>query len=250
MASSYAIPSPPVPLPHAHRNHLYPTSPPSHSHNHSQSHSSPSSSPISIRNPRSPNGSVHSHSQSLTHARTNGHGPSLLKTQQAEPSPRQRNPPAPLNIAGGWKEESTPGGRKVLTPTTATFSSPYSPPDMNGTAGHDHRSSLNSGKVANWHSHENDDGHGHGHSHGHDHSHGHRHGHSTNGSVHIHSLIDHAHQNHAGHEHGAKKSILTRFLLQYTTPYPFLHTIMTEKDSRRILYYLTYVAENISGVFV
>ncbi len=36
------------------------------------------------------------------------------------------------------------------------------------------------------------------------------------------------------------QSWLTNFLLRHTSKYPLLHTIMTDKNSRRISYYLWY----------
>lgn len=41
------------------------------------------------------------------------------------------------------------------------------------------------------------------------------------------------------HDHGsAERSSFTNFLLPYTAGNPLLHTVMTEKDSRRILYFM------------
>ena len=42
--------------------------------------------------------------------------------------------------------------------------------------------------------------------------------------------------------HGSGKSRFTTFLLRYTSGWPALHCIMTEKDSRRIFYFMTYVS--------
>lgn len=60
--------------------------------------------------------------------------------------------------------------------------------------------------------------HDHGHDHGHDHTHGH-----------------HDHDNAGG------RSKFTAMLLPYTSRYPLLHAIMTDKDSRRIFYFMSYV---------
>ena len=44
-----------------------------------------------------------------------------------------------------------------------------------------------------------------------------------------------------------QRSFFTNALLPYTAKYPILHAIMTEKDSRRIFYFMTYVSRwNIS----
>jgi zinc transporter 5/7 len=65
------------------------------------------------------------------------------------------------------------------------------------------------------------------HSH-HDHTHGHDHDHGD------------AHDHH-GHDHTAERSKFTALLLPYTSRYPLLHAIMTDKDSRRIFYFMSYV---------
>lgn len=44
------------------------------------------------------------------------------------------------------------------------------------------------------------------------------------------------------HDQSAERSLFTRTLLPYTAKYPILHAIMTEKDSRRIFYFMTYVS--------
>lgn len=44
-------------------------------------------------------------------------------------------------------------------------------------------------------------------------------------------------------ESNAERSLFTRTLLPYTAKYPILHAIMTEKDSRRIFYFMTYVLQ-------
>lgn len=46
---------------------------------------------------------------------------------------------------------------------------------------------------------------------------------------------------HYKHHHSAEASFVTDFFLRYTSNWPMLHTIMTDKDSRRILYFMMYV---------
>lgn len=41
------------------------------------------------------------------------------------------------------------------------------------------------------------------------------------------------------HDHSSERSRFTGFLLRYTARWPWLHSIMTEKDSRRIFYFMT-----------
>lgn len=73
--------------------------------------------------------------------------------------------------------------------------------------------------------------HGHGHDH-HQHSHGHDH-------------HDH-HDHHHGHSHTnivvpvQPRSKFTNLILPFVLRWPLVHTIMADKDSRRIFYFMTY----------
>lgn len=40
------------------------------------------------------------------------------------------------------------------------------------------------------------------------------------------------------HDHSTERSKFTNMLLPYTAKWPLLHTVMTEKDSRRIFYFM------------
>lgn len=40
------------------------------------------------------------------------------------------------------------------------------------------------------------------------------------------------------HDHSAERSLFTNLILPYTARWPLLHTVMTEKDSRRIFYFM------------
>lgn len=42
----------------------------------------------------------------------------------------------------------------------------------------------------------------------------------------------------SAHDHSAERSRFTNMLLPYTAKWPLLHTIVTEKDSRRIFYFM------------
>lgn len=44
----------------------------------------------------------------------------------------------------------------------------------------------------------------------------------------------------AAHDPSAERSRFTNALLPYTAPWPLLHSVMTEKDSRRIFYFMRY----------
>lgn len=62
---------------------------------------------------------------------------------------------------------------------------------------------------------------------------------------HDHSHHGHAHHDHVthSHSHGAaeKRSMFTRALLSYTEGWMLLHSILKEKDSRRIFYFMRCV---------
>ncbi len=49
----------------------------------------------------------------------------------------------------------------------------------------------------------------------------------------------HKHDDHH-HSHGVGYSKFTALLLPYTSRWPLIHAIMTEKDSRRIFYFMGY----------
>lgn len=124
-------------------------------------------------------------------------------------------------------------------------------------------------------------GHTHRHSHGHVHSHSHKRanvpqplnkaGHlktgstaggkplitPTNGSfdangtyqapseAEAHDDHDHDHNHdHGEQDHSVKRSRFTALLLPYTAGWPLLHAIMTDKDSRRIFYFIAYALIN------
>ncbi|KAK2063562.1 cation efflux family protein [Colletotrichum caudatum] len=166
------------------------------------------------------NGGLHSHSQSQD-STGNGHahdhepshshthdGHSHYRTNSSQSSlPRGKAPPQSLATMDGWKTEITPSGRQLLTPTSGSFSAKFQP--------------LDETKVVHQHNH---------HHHEHDHSHDHSHAHCDK-----HHHHDHAHAH--GHDH-AKPSLFTRVLLKYTPAVPVLHTILVEKDSRRIFYFM------------
>ncbi|GAB1319214.1 Putative zinc transporter msc2 [Madurella fahalii] len=48
----------------------------------------------------------------------------------------------------------------------------------------------------------------------------------------------HSHSHHH-HDHSAQRSKFTSLLLQYTSRWPLLHAVLTEKDSRRIFYFMS-----------
>lgn len=48
----------------------------------------------------------------------------------------------------------------------------------------------------------------------------------------------HSHSHSHSHDHSAERSSFTSFLLPYTSRWPPLHAVMTDKDSRRIFYFM------------
>jgi zinc transporter 5/7 len=51
----------------------------------------------------------------------------------------------------------------------------------------------------------------------------------------------HSHSHHH-HDHSAERSRLTALLLPYTSKWPVLHAVVADKDSRRIFYFMRFVA--------
>lgn len=51
----------------------------------------------------------------------------------------------------------------------------------------------------------------------------------------------HAHSHDHHHDHSAPRSKFTRLLLRYTPRWPLLHAVVTNKDSRRIFYFMRFV---------
>ena len=62
--------------------------------------------------------------------------------------------------------------------------------------------------------------------------------HHTHGHGHGHSHHDH-HKQHTDHHDDLSR--ISRFLLSYSQQWPLLHSILSEKDSRRIFYFMMYV---------
>lgn len=67
------------------------------------------------------------------------------------------------------------------------------------------------------------------------HDHGHDHGHHD----HCHGDHDHDHQHSHSHKAEEKRSAFTKFLVNSAEGSPTLHSILIEKDSRRIFYFMT-----------
>ncbi|KAK3954289.1 cation efflux family-domain-containing protein [Pseudoneurospora amorphoporcata] len=53
------------------------------------------------------------------------------------------------------------------------------------------------------------------------------------------TATSHHGHSHSHHDHSAEWSRFTAFLLPYTSKYPLIHAVMTEKDSRRIFYFMS-----------
>lgn len=212
MSSSYALPS--SALPHAHHGHM-------HSHAHSQSQSSLHSWKSSIS---SSNGRLHTyhedgsdhhdhdHSHEHDSSRETSYGHNRAGSYASNSSAAvSRGKPSlsPLDLGAQWDEAKTPTGPR--TPGFPETPTPHAAFENN----HEHH---------------------HGHDHSHDHDSHHHHGHG------------HHHHEHHDHDAAAKRSLFTRTLLPYTAQFPILHAIMTEKDSRRIFYFMTFVLPSGSPI--
>lgn len=62
----------------------------------------------------------------------------------------------------------------------------------------------------------------------------------TNAALSAHYEAPEAKPPKAAHEHSVERSRFTNLLLPYTARWPLLHTVMTERDSRRIFYFMRY----------
>lgn len=178
MASSYALPASALSQHHHGSDHAC-----SHSHSPSHSHSHASSgnslSPTRSRKDLRLNG-AHSHN------RSHQHDSNQSQYRANSNLAMQINVP-PLSSSSHWKTESTLGGKKVMTPTAASFDAAgvYEPPVASRARSHSH--------------------------------------------------------SHHHHDHSAERSRFTSMLLPYTARWPILHAVVTDKDSRRIFYFMRLV---------
>ncbi|KAI0866676.1 cation efflux protein [Xylaria cubensis] len=202
MASSYALPQ--APLPHSHSPHS--------SIDHVHSHSSHSHSPPSFGHSRSR--SNLSNGSSRSHSHGHGHGYTLSNESIEEEAVTH----ARQNMSQYRANSFIPLQRRENRPSPLRQNAEElpSPGEDNVRAASPHK-----------HTHSHDDGHHHDHVH--DHGHGHDHSHD-------HSHHDHSHHDH--HHHSHEFSRLTGLLLPYTSKWPLIHAIMTDKDSRRIFYFM------------
>jgi solute carrier family 30 (zinc transporter), member 5/7 len=233
MASTYALPV--AAMPHSH-NHIHP-----HSHSHSPSFSSSMLGPggqraahgsRTVRQERS-TGGLHAYTRSESHY---GHGHSHAYSYD--------HPQANPNIAPHLHNKSLMSGGGYSEERTHDTMQPY--PESNGRdpSLRMGNSLLDDRYKPGFHVNDScprhpDHGHSHHNSRHHDHSyheelHGEHHGSE--------SLGDGPAPSH-GHSHNKieARSRLTRMVLPYTESWPLLHSIMKEKDSRRIFYFMRCV---------
>ncbi|KAK7218789.1 hypothetical protein V2G26_006792 [Clonostachys chloroleuca] len=207
MTSSYALPS--STLPHAHQNPL---------HSHSRSKASIGSWKSSMSN-GGLNPQLESHEES-SHEHTHSHGRTDSQVSNSEATfASRRSRPQALDKMAGWKRETTAGGKSILTPGPDTVSTPYAPP------------------IQHTHDHGNHDHHDHDHSHGHDHHHHHHHHDHDHDHDHKHDH-DHYHPHGLAQEQNSERSLFTKLILPHTARFSLLHAIVSEKDSRRIFYFM------------
>ena len=205
MASTYALPV--SPLPHAPHTHYRQHSHGGHTHSHSNSYnrsSSPSKlAPAGSRpayTPKTPlTGNMHSRTQSA-------HLPSHLNldVDRHTVSPVSEDPPL---LSGDDKPlgyEGEDGPYPSDQPTTPLYSK---------------FTGVDFSQPADDHPHNDHAHHGHSHSHG-----------------------DHSHDDHVCQGHNPKavepRSRFTTFMLKRTLNFPLLQSILLEKDSRRIFYFM------------
>jgi zinc transporter 5/7 len=152
--------------------------------------------------------------QQHPHSYTNTPAPNSRASRSKE-----RAIPAPLSSLEGWSHLKPAGGNGMLSP------------DAHMLAAQQHNQTAHHHNHDHSHSHSHD--HEHDHSHDHDHVHSHDHGH-THAYVPPTAHDDHHHH----HDHSTDRSLFTRLLLPYTAKFPLIHAIVTEKDSRRIFYFM------------
>ncbi|CAJ2514295.1 Uu.00g024140.m01.CDS01 [Anthostomella pinea] len=206
MASSYALPQPPLPHNHGHghgHGHGHSHGHGHHGsldHSHSHSHSPPSfghsrSSRSNPSNPSSPSNSgamrSYNNSQSQTQSHSHIDEDAQARAQQnishhransLAPLLKRENRPSPLRQSTGELLLGSGGKMVGEVPQATEYEAPLS-------------------AVPHAHPH------------------------------------DHDHDHHA-HGHGPRHSKFTAMLLPYTSKWPLIHAIMTDKDSRRIFYFM------------
>ncbi|KAG9238993.1 cation efflux family-domain-containing protein [Amylocarpus encephaloides] len=201
MASSYALPASAI---HNHHGHI-------HSHSHSlapsPSRAYPSNSPRPLRSERS-NGTLHTHSSSESSiGHTQEQTSSNFNNATYNPNHDRLSPLSHARNSNGYASQSGSSEKNKLEYThplsqVRSYDAPMNDVDVIPHGhGHDHN-----------HEHENDH-------HAHDHSHD-RHGHGHNIPSEPHSKF-------------------TGFVLPWVKRWPLLYTIMAEKDSRRIFYFMS-----------
>jgi zinc transporter 5/7 len=202
-ASSYALPASAI---HSHHGHVH-----SHMHAHSHSHSTSPSRPFTGNTSRPlqsqrPNGGLHMHSASESNI-THGHEQDFTQLNN------------PLNAVDKHTDEKSPS---MPSPLTGNGVAPVSG-SFEGQRVDHHRplsqihsyEALSSVDIT---------------SHSHDH-----HDHDS------HDHHDHGKRDHHSYNHNASsepRSKFTTLALPMVQNYPLLHTIMIEKDSRRIFYFM------------
>lgn len=203
MASTYALPV--SPLPHSPHNHFRQHSHGGHSHNHSHSHShnrpsSPSKlAPAGARAAYSPRVMRNESMHSRSQSvHTHSHGHVGHDNHNGKVSPVYEDLAIP------------PYGNSDL-PSGKSENTPYPNNDVTSPL-YSEFTGVDFSKPVDDHPHE-------------DHTHG-----------------SHSHEDHCGHVHHAKavepRSRFTTLLLKHTLNFPLLQSILLEKDSRRIFYFM------------
>ncbi|KAK0636585.1 cation efflux family-domain-containing protein [Bombardia bombarda] len=224
MASSYALPSSAIPQ-HFHQHsaeHLHSHShSPSHSHSHSHS-PSPLSSLSPSRKRRDSRAATGSHSHS------HGHGHSHSRNQSSHSHSHSHEHTTSSHVHNEEHHEHNHAAHESNSNISVLHQSRLSLPPPLAPSSHWRTDSTPGGKPLVT---------------------------PTDGSFdEIHKYEPpaaasglHTHHEHSHHDHSTERSRFTNMLLPYTSKWPLIHTVMTEKDSRRIFYFMSL---NLSFMFV
>lgn len=201
MASTYALPVSPVPhSPHSHfRQHSHGGHSHSHSHSHNRSSSPSKLAPAGARTAYTPRAVQNGSMHSHSQsAHIQGYGHLLHDTHNQKVSSIHEDPDAPLHAS-----RNSMSGKME----SSAYSNGHSPAPL-----YTEFTGVAASQPVDDHSH---------------------HGHSHDG---------HPHDDHCDHAHHAKtvepRSRITTLLLKHTLNFPLLQSILVEKDSRRIFYFM------------
>ncbi|KAI1421954.1 cation efflux protein [Xylaria sp. FL1777] len=201
MASSYALPQAPLPHSHGHGHSPHSSIDRIHSHGHSPPSFGHSRSRSSLSNASSMRSHSYNHSHGHGHSHSHSHSYENIEEDVTTYSRQNMSQYRANSFVPLQRRENRPS---PLRQNTEDLPSPGE--TKVEVASHSHT-----------HSHDDAQHHDYDHDHGHGHDH-------------------HIHEPQHGHPHGFSR--FTGLLLPYTSRWPLVHAIMTDKDSRRIFYFM------------